>query len=138
MFSVPSITRHGVDGRRVHLPHQGGEGLVGCLVGGEVLQGWHGAVGRLDGRGILIVPQVVAGAGEEGSHGVEHLPGGKGRLPESQGHQQGAAVEPLRVLGKVDLAVPHHGPEVRLQHRITLVVAPGLELAVVHIALQER
>ena len=125
--------RHGVDGRGRHLREQGAVNFKGLGVLHQGARIGQAAIGRLDGRAVLIVGEIVALPGEEGRHHINPLPQRQSIAGEGQVHQQGAAVQIGILLGEVYLAVPHHGPEIGLQGRVALVIAPGLELAVVDV-----
>ena len=126
------IGGHGIDGGGGHFRCQCHEGFIGRLIFNQRLQRGIAAVGLFDDGRILIISQIVADTGEAGRDRIDPLPYRQIGLGHGEGHQQGAAVQAILILGKIHLPVPHHGAEILLQNFIALVVAPGLELGVVH------
>ena len=129
--SVRVDHRDGVDLRRSKRPDLFGIVLIGSLIRAQQFCVWNGAVGSLNCRQILIIAKIVAGARKERGHGIELFPAVRRCVVQRQCDQQRRAVHILLLLREIDLPVPHHRAEIRLQRLVAFIVAARLELGII-------
>ena len=105
--------------------------LPSGIVARQVGRTRHAGIAALNKRRILIVSVVVARPRKERGHRVDLRPRIERAVVEQKRDEQGASVEVLVLLGKVDAPVPHHRAEIPLESRIALVIAARLILRII-------
>ena len=129
--SVRVDHRDGVDLRRSKRPDLFSIVLIGSLIQAQQFRVWNGAVGSLNCRQILIIAKIVADTRKERGHGIELFPAVRRCVVQRQCDQQRRAVHILLLLREIDLPVPHHRAEIRLQRLVAFIVAARLELGII-------
>ena len=90
------------------------------------------SVGLLDDRHVLIVDDIVAGSGQEGSNFINAVPFFVILFRRKRDiHEQRTAVRPFVFLGEIDPSIPHHGPEITLEFCIARIIASGNVLGII-------
>ena len=122
---------NGVDRRSSRLPRECMKFLPSGVVARQVGRTRHAGIAALHKRRILVVSVVVARSSKERGHRVDLRPRVERAVVEQKCDEQGAAVEVLVLLGKVDAPIPHHRAEIPLESRIALVIAARLILRII-------
>ena len=122
---------NGVDCRSSRLPRECMELLPSGVVARQVGRTRHAGIAALYKGRILVVSVVVARPSKERGHRINLRPRIERAVVEQKRDEQGASVEVLVLLGKVDAPIPHHCTEIPLESRIALVIAARLVLRIV-------